>query len=577
MKTWLVTVQCLLIPLMICCNSITNKSNDLPHCTRTTTMQGILLDINDIKNGTNEKFSLQNQMTLMDTSCIMIHKKNETDVDVLHTLQYLRLEQHYPITGEYSFGIPQIETSCVCDCAGGDQHCNSEMYKYQNCSAASVCYRTYHPFQSSAGCLTSKQSELCCEMKIEPYKNWIFQAVRLRQPDTFLIFRYKVYERIKNEWYQYNDDIIDVPLNKGGAKFHINSYHKIELIVGGSRPQRQVEPGMYFYKKGYNFDRYRDNVDVKTGVSINDVTETNLDKLGWLRFERGRWQVKKGTIKLTQAHHANVINCKQQIYTSTFDAEQFIMNGIEGHVENYDLGVYLKEDPWIDKISVEERVIKISHAEGISVFVNLKTDARPKSFYHSSHFSSFNGTIELDKDSNRFLNITIFGGKGTLIGQVISSSENKDVELVFSIQIDNSLYKSGFKAIIPLPASINATRNVCFYPSDHIESQSCKWIRYSSVPMMEYSVAEKWLTEKANCYGCNERGIDNIVLKLDPRTWFDGINSPTELIMCIFEISLGIVALILTICIFTKCIIPLLTCTLSIGSCFSCAKVHNKS
>uniref|UniRef100_A0A0K0F446 Anchor cell fusion failure-1 (inferred by orthology to a C. elegans protein) n=1 Tax=Strongyloides venezuelensis TaxID=75913 RepID=A0A0K0F446_STRVS len=538
-------------------------------------MEGSVYSFDDYGNITKELFSTQHQMVLGETSCVLINKNNETKESILYTLHYEKLEQHFPITGEYTFGIPLVSTSCICDCQGGDQHCNLRDYKYRDCSSAPVCYRTFHPYQSSIGCSSTQQSELCCETKIEPYNNWIFQAIRIKQPNTFVIFKYRVFEEHNGVWKQYNDDTIEVPLNNGEAKFDINSFHKIELIVAGSRPHRQVEPGLYYYEKKY--ERVGENIKIRSGAPLNDVLETSLDKLGWFRFEKNRWVVKKGNIKITEAHHANVIDCKEQLYSSTLNAEQYVIKSANGDVKNYDLGNLLAEDPWIKDIDVKDRIVKVTHSEGIAIFVNMKTEIKPNLYHHSSTFTSFDGTIELDKDSNRFFNITIYGGKGTLIGQVYTSSDKKNIDVVFSIQIgknENDLDK--FKTIVPIPPSINDTRYICFYPSEYLEAVSCKWFRYISVPLTEYSVAEPWLTSKSQCLECNSHTFEDMLTKLSPKYWFTNLNSPTEILVRVFEISMCIILIIFIFCFCTQCVIPVIRCSMCVGNCFSTPKVPTK-
>lgn len=49
----------------------------------------------------------------------------------MHTVEYLRLEHHYPISGKYTFGVPSVGLTCKCDCYGGERICtaSNDMYK----------------------------------------------------------------------------------------------------------------------------------------------------------------------------------------------------------------------------------------------------------------------------------------------------------------------------------------------------------------------------------------------------------------------------------------------------------------
>lgn len=50
----------------------------------------------------------------------------------MHAIEFVRLEQHFPISASYKFGIPLITSSCICDCAGAEQYCTVESYRYKS-------------------------------------------------------------------------------------------------------------------------------------------------------------------------------------------------------------------------------------------------------------------------------------------------------------------------------------------------------------------------------------------------------------------------------------------------------------
>uniref|UniRef100_A0A1I7YZY5 HAP2-GCS1 domain-containing protein n=1 Tax=Steinernema glaseri TaxID=37863 RepID=A0A1I7YZY5_9BILA len=542
---------------------VLTSTDELPHCTKNTVMEGEIRQLDDLGKMENIFSSTQFQMALHETTCLSL-KVNDSEQSMLHTLQYLRLEQHYPITGAYRFAIPSISSKCICDCAGGEQHCNINAYNYKNCSTGAICYRTYKAAQSNVGCLSSSKSETCCEVQIDPYKDWAFQALRLNQPDTVLIFRYRIYDKVRKQWRLSADDVIEVPLNRGSSKFKLNNNHRMDIVVGGSRPHRQLEPGMYFMKE----DSTR---DLRGGAPINDVFESNLDKLGWMRWEipagtsEGRWDIRKGMVKVTQAHHVNVEDCKGQKYTTNFNGEQMVVSGDEGESENIDLGRQIQADPWIQSVDVGTRVVKVEHAEGTNILISLTTVSRPQILHHSSQFSAFNGSVQVDRESNRFLNITFQEAKGTLIGQLYSSEERQHMDIVFSVQIDGPTTRS-FNAIVSIPSSVNSRRYICFHPAGDVDGQMCKWFEFKEDPLPKYKVAHRWQTGPADCAGCNEIGVENFIEKMDPRKWLDGFQSSTEMLMCIFDVSIFIVICLSILIIFTKCIIPLARCAICIAT-----------
>lgn len=130
------------------------------------------------------------------------------------------------------------------------------------------------------------------------------------------------------------------------------------------------------------------------------------------------------------------------------------------------------------------------------------------------------------------------------------------MDIVFSIQTSETVTDS-VHVIVSLPASIESRRYVCIHASGDLDSQQCQWFEYKADPLNENRVAHRWHQTHSDCVGCNERGVDLFLTNLDPRKWFDGLNSPAEIIMCIFEVVLGIVAIMATVALCTKCFIPL--------------------
>lgn len=114
------------------------------------------------------------------------------------------------------------------------------------------------------------------------------------------------------KWKNTADDEIEVLLNRGITKFELNNDHRIQIIagfnlkkiyiyfklinyIGGGRPNRQVEAGMYFWQIGSKKEK------IRSGVALNDLFENSIEKLGWMRWEDGKWNVKNGLVKITQA------------------------------------------------------------------------------------------------------------------------------------------------------------------------------------------------------------------------------------------------------------------------------------
>ncbi|CAJ0567449.1 unnamed protein product, partial [Mesorhabditis spiculigera] len=532
--------------------------DELPHCSSQNVMEGEIRSYDDFKDRTKILSATQLQMTLRDTACLTMKASNHSMRTILHSIEFLRLEQHHPVIATYNFGIPKVRASCVCDCPGADTHCVLDEYNYKNCTSGAVCYRTYHPHQNGIGCLGNKNSEVCCKVSIDPYMDWQYTAVQIGQPDTILVLRYRIFEQSRGgRWKKAedgeNDKTIRVSMNKGAERIEL-SRHLVEISVAGSRPAREVVPGVYFVRDGTD--------ELRGGVALNRVDESTLDKLGWFRREEsGKWDIRKGTMLLKEALHLNIQDCKQQNYTWSLNAEQYVDASKN---RGYYLGNPLTDDPWINTATYSGRVVRVDHAEGTAVTMTLATSQKPSVLRHPSQFLSFDGMIKLDRDSNRYLNLTFQEAKGTMIGKIFRLEGERDEEMTFSVQTDSTMLRDRV-FIITVPSEIDDRRWVCLHPAGDANGKQCKWLEYNATAPARYNVPHPWQSAQGDCRGCNERSIEAVWAAMDPRAWFDGINSSTELFTMLLEVGIGIALVIALIFLVTKVLCPLCRCMLFIA------------
>ncbi|VDK20168.1 unnamed protein product [Anisakis simplex] len=132
-------------------------------------------------------------------------------------------------------------------------------------------------------------------------------------------------------------------------------------------------------------------------------------------------------------------------------------------------------------------------------------------------------------------------------------------EWSFSVEMGSKVRSSFMTIIGGLSSTINSDRFVCLHPVGNTYGEICNWLRYESKSLKaDNHQAHRWYVGIGECPGCNERGVDNFLQKLDPREWMNGLNSTTEIVTCILEITLVITAILITILIITKCLIPLI-------------------
>uniref|UniRef100_A0A1I8EAZ1 Phlebovirus glycoprotein G2 fusion domain-containing protein n=2 Tax=Wuchereria bancrofti TaxID=6293 RepID=A0A1I8EAZ1_WUCBA len=516
----------------IICGTLTNEV----HCTRITPIQGSAANMDDSGKRIQEISTTVADLTLKETLCLNFSDGMRTQI---HTIEYVRMEQQFPVSASYKFGIPLITTSCICDCAGAEQYCSVDDYKY------------------NSGCLMSSKSEVCCEVAIEPCDGKTYTAVKLTQPDTIIILRHRIYERLASRWTEAASEEFEAVVNKGSAKMETIDKRQMEIRTTTGRVIREMLNGMYYFSN--------DNRQLMMGVRLNEPTESDIHKLGWLRKNANSWLIRNGIIKITDSQHVTIENCKGQRYLTRYNAEYFITS--DDRVTDLDLGYPVNEQNWIEQVEIlnDNRAVRIVHAEGTVIHISVSSDTRPIIVRHASHLLTFNGTIRMDDQSNRFLNLTILGGKGTLIGYVHRSEDKSSTDWSFSIEIGTATRTKFTATIGGIPTGIISDRYVCLQPAGDAGAEQCKWLKYEASPLRERHMAHRWQAGIDNCPGCNERGIENFLLNLDPRQWFNGLNSTTEAVTCALEIALIIVSILATVLICTKCIIPLAKCTISLS------------
>lgn len=56
----------------------------------------------------------------------------------LHTLTLSRLEHHHPISQQYEFAIPEVKTSCICECDANSDVCSARTYSFTHCTSSNT-------------------------------------------------------------------------------------------------------------------------------------------------------------------------------------------------------------------------------------------------------------------------------------------------------------------------------------------------------------------------------------------------------------------------------------------------------
>ncbi|CAB3410997.1 unnamed protein product [Caenorhabditis bovis] len=510
-------------------------------------------------------FSTQFNLALDNTICIKLQ-------NIVHVLKYERLEQHYPIENSYTFAVPLIDTNCKCHCTGigGNDVCNVEKYSDdRNCTSTSeypTCYTRYHPAVAPIDCpVTSIPAKACCDIKLKPFAGKYYRAVKLSQPVSDLIISYSIYANNTGKMAKvFGPDEYRIILNKGKEQFELNEHHRIAVSLTAPPPHQQLREGVYYFAE----DRQNELREGK----INEITENDLDKLGWYRKTGSDWHVATSGLLLRNAHKVIIKNCKGQVHLDQFSGtNNFVLRGT--HYNDSFTDKLVADNNYVRRVKVDEpnRVVTIFHEHGTTASIYLKTDSRPNLTKSQSSLSNFTGSITLDHDGNRMLNVTFFGVKGTVHIKMFENDRKTVATFACTAQFGTTVKDDGSR--ISLPATITQAQFVCILPDEQpTKKEICKWIPYEEKAMRIPRQEHTWSKGHSPCSSAECNGMTR-----GPSEWFpwlvdfDYLQSHNlgfgEWAKIGLHVALIAVVTLLLILVLTKCLIPLACCSLSIPFC----------
>lgn len=224
-----------------------------------------------------------------------------------HTLIKLTLtslHEIYPIVSRYNFSLPDISTSCWCDCPAGRDYCNSGMTV---CSPPCVTF--YAPQQTTEGCSnTYGDSQMCCTSQLTPGDT--MTALKLGTPSFVVTVKVK-------KWTEGRKDV-----EQRTEKFSISSDEASLLTL--------LRPAWYVTYKSKLY----------SVSNVNELEEWDVEKLGWFR-NNGIFN----SVLLTSKLSGNTSNCHLQNMTFHVGAVYSASNfpGKSPDLSEY-LGEYILRD-----------------------------------------------------------------------------------------------------------------------------------------------------------------------------------------------------------------------------------------
>ncbi|GMS99186.1 hypothetical protein PENTCL1PPCAC_21361, partial [Pristionchus entomophagus] len=421
---------------------------------------------------------IQFPIGLHSTVCFRMEDRNSNDTNqsLLHTVTLARIEQHHPVIPKYQFAIPEVHTSCFCEC-DATERCSSAEYASERCSEKNTqnhgCYRTYFDKQPSTSCPieAAMGSHLCCELKFAPFENITYTAIQLGSPMTYAVFMYTSYDYAVDSWVVKETRTIITQIEgiSSHSNLDSNGLLMMEVIPSGQFPHQLVN-GMYFTESTH----VGSTGEIRMG-RVNDFNDMNPDDLGWYRRNdaTGRFQVPSGELTMKRIHEAKVIDCKQQRISSLINANYYKQNSFI--LPQYVTNIYR----WIESAAFNEssRQVIVSHAHGVNLQLNIHVDEDFEGslvlLHNSSRLDSFSGSIQVDSQSRHYLNIILTGATGKMNGFVRSNQSAAVAQIYHFTVYIHEISSTNRSLLVPYPATLDkGEREVCMRAEGKKEKDS---------------------------------------------------------------------------------------------------------
>ncbi|VDP14611.1 unnamed protein product [Onchocerca flexuosa] len=523
-------------------------------------------------------FRLENITNDRDPLFTDVLNARSQDEGWLHTLTLSRLEHHHPISQQYEFAIPEVRTSCICECDVNSDVCSARTYSFTHCSNTNItqslqenCFRTFHPNQADTGCSPGSQSKLCCEVSFTPYQNKSYVAIKLEQPTTFVTFKYVAYDYTAENFLLLT------------SKFHESKFRwrRLELgVSAGGRASHQLETGMYFAAN--NPDSEMDELRQQI---INEINENNFEKLGWFRKDAlGHFIIRNGKVKIQRIHLAKVENCKDQKSQSFLDAHHYVDYNDPENPERFALEAAVKRIyPWIRSAKVANgsgRHVVVTHSEGtnVEVALQLHEEKYSLSFVHDfSKMDDFSGTVIVDFKSNRFFNLTVYNATGIIHGTVKKSTDKSSSDEFHFTTYIGDMRNANKTLIVPLPALIDGgDRMICLHADNgSSEQEICRIIAFKEVALEINLLENTWREIDGHCPECNKLTMGGFLSNFNPINWASGISSISNFVMMITDVIVYIILLLIIYFILTRCLIPCCRCAFCFSTSSLCCSFNS--
>ena len=457
---------------------------------------------------------------LKETACFSLENSKYWHTSEVYGISLDDVKSVLLYANSYSFGIPNVDVKCVCDCPGAEDFCSSNTDScHENgiFAAQGTCYNFYGQGMSNAGCTAflSGSAEVCCSINVTPYNRTIWRAIELGPGSNRAVF---TVTSLNSQ-------------TKTTTEVDIEGGHPIlkpfYLTVSAPSIQSPLKPGWYFGS---------DTGDtLYSGVELNTLNEYDTNKLGWYKFTRGMFEMDKSQVM--DSFNVEVDNCDSDELTVEFDNR----NTLKTFQQATELNQLFKTScSHVERSDSERRVEAFFRQySNIELTLTLEGDYNVVQVFDVSHFRDFEGTVMMDKHSNYFVNITIYEGEGSIRGNLTVDGDTD----VFKVNIpQHQKAASIFYIRLDSVCESHEQARLCLFTEIGLESVLCKPVDCNREPLQEFE-----LPDSAIDY---EKGEKMSILSpatwakhLNPAEWFNGIKNWKEAVIMITEL-VGILTII---------------------------------
>ncbi|XP_076309337.1 cell fusion protein aff-1-like [Tachypleus tridentatus] len=482
----------------------------LPIVTRVT------FESRDQKGLTLEGTVARIPLTLGQTLCISVIIREESEEGrffdgghrkrIVYAIRLEAVWNEYPVQNLYYFSQASVKLSCYCDCPGGNDKCAPEYGNHMchNQDSSAVCYQFY-TVSASKGCLLhflKSEADVCCKVWMMP--NLVkgnYTALQLGAPRTKIRIMKVALNGHSEPMGQ--PDYLETYSTEG--RFSSETF---EIELTSVKQENHLQQGMYFVNSA-------GDVYQTTHVRLNEPGTYDLTKLGWLKYTNKFYPparsavLSKTTVKVYHCR-TNKIFFQHSIVT---DEPELVSASVRD--------LYKHNVKKVTYNMVEQRVEEIlSNVHRINFNFYLREVADVIFHYQPSVLHDFNAEIILDKYSNEFLNISLKGISGTVLGWVMHEHRKKSY---FSI---DSKYKEPQNLIVYKSIGFCANHTKLCLRAVSVKTPLCKYIGCKKEPLegvirQDGTYGDVDVLEE-DYHPWDAEGLDLLLALINPLNWFSG-------------------------------------------------------